>query len=339
MAWNKDKIISNLENLKKEINNSNNDNTKLLYDYNIYLALLKIIDTNLYKKYSIYTIDDINLEKYYEDFVDESINTILTNRSFFYKASIIIEDLKYIIPKLIYKKNIPIYDYYILLNEYLNNNPNLLNIYNELKDNNMFLSLKKSSISLLKGASFETSLNKDKYIYVSKFNSINVSTLVHELAHIEEFNIINDFESKIKYQFSSFTEVYPNFSSQVFCHSNNDSKYRNVFLNDEVSIFHNMKEISNVIDVSLDKLNKKDNCYLVYKDNIDTLLSSIFTLYLYNLYRNDKNKYNEIINYYHSILGKSDTLIWDIIKEIDIKKVLNEEEEHYNNGLVLGKKR
>lgn len=326
MRWNIKLILSLLIENEYKLMNENDDLNKCIILLDI-ISLLEKYYILTGKKYNSKLIRDN--KKNYSSMIYELMhnqkkssqindNLIENNLTFLIKTAISAEEISHKYPKKIYIKKINEIEYLNLVSnffKYINNDIN--NIFMFLKDGYINFSNKKTYTDKKGNCSFMLTSDKS-FINIDYFYK-NLETLPHEIAHAHEFSLYHDYLKKLNWHASTFVETYPNFIELAFadyCLNNNYEQFAFKILN------YYFEEIGIYAEIFLDNLNT-DN----YLKEAKILLNFIFALFMFNIYKNDKNNFNDFLLKFQINKSINDSSIWSLIHEKDILETLEIEKE------------
>lgn len=337
MTWNKEKIEKILNDLQRRILTVKEEPllTTLQHDYKTLIDALKFVDTNTYEQYKDFCTFSSSIHSGLSDFKVESATAFLENREKTTKIQRMIEEKSLKTTRLMFFRKIPIDIQVEMAREFFwaFDNDHFLLLEDLLKDNICFTNKKSDIPDALGKCHFISSL-QESFIIVDSRGGKKVTTLPHEIAHAFEFSILPDFHNQMNWYFSSFVECYPRFIEFLFIDYFIDGKYKHILaelkrnffdclkvtVENYYSILHNLEDY----DVLTNRYTDRDgNGY--YKKNVDYIISDLLAIYMFNLYKNNRDEYEKFILKYHSFKGKSDKEIWELIKGSDVEKAFSQE--------------
>lgn len=337
MTWNKEKIIARLDAVYKRIGTVKDEATllSLTTDYELLLDVIKTIDKKTYNTYRemipVLSHGSDNLERFRLDSFQSCFNhkkTILkilerfNQTGFDYNTKFTLQRIpedEYIDMVLAFFK------------EYDNDHYELL-----LKciDDYVMLTNRRAYCGNVAGKCYSLHNFEEPYILAYKPRSTNISTLPHEIAHAYEFSLIEEYFQRLYWTQSQFLESYPKFIELLFLYKNLDSKYHQLFLNRLIAILNDLSAMiedyqhifltSPLFDSQAGEIISNGG-EVTYKKNLDLIISNLTAFYMFDMYKNNRDDFNQFMFEYRLQMGLSDNSIWDLISGTDMGRALEAE--------------
>lgn len=353
MTWDKNKIENLLTKINYRMNNveSKKELSILMFDY---FSLIEILKT-----FSVYEYQDIianhnlknlkfsDLKDYYEEFYKDSFNCLKNNRDCIFNVSRFVETTKLSSPKLTLNKRIGENIYLDMIGEFFYQfDKEHYNIFKELVDGNIHFAKNDSEVgNRAKGKCYHLLSTEETFIITNFKDRKNVAVLPHEIAHAYELSQLKNIINRSSWHFSTFTESYPKFMELAFLDYFLNSEYSSYFLKLKYYILDSLNLSADYALSYFFNLNSGNEFEFVNipkelkltKKYIDYVISDLFAIYLFNLYKNDKEQFNNVIRKFHSYKGKSDELIWNLISDEKLIEAYKSEINSYYNEVTLSR--
>lgn len=355
MNWEKSKIEELLYNMSDKINNtkSKKELETLKFDYFSLLELLKTYEIEDYQiiinREDFKQLKFSDLKDLYEDFYKDSFECLKINQELLFKVINFIDTTILPSPRMSFNKRISVEVYLKMVAEFFSHyDEEHYKIFKSLVNGN--IQFAKSDIEIgdnAKGKCYHLLSTEDTFIITNFKDKKNISVLPHEIAHAYELAQLKNLIHRSCWHFSSFTESYAKFMELAFLDYYKNSEYKNYFLKSKYQLLDSLKLSSEYAlsfvgllkdDTSID-FTKEKRKYRLAKKYIDYVLSDMFAIYLFNLYKNNREYFDVIIKKFHSYEGKSDELIWHLFTEEDLINSFKEELNTFSKQIVLSRKR
>lgn len=337
MRWNKKKIISTLTSLCEKINNSKDESTIVMLkrDYSTALAVLKLIDYEKYIYYSkLINLENFDYNKYYRNSEITSANAIIDNKDDILDLAILLDEYNFTNISLLLLKKMPKDLYLEAVRIFFKNfSKDCYNLYLELLDGGYVqFANNRQKPDAAKGSCYHIYTEKESYIVTDFKRKDFVETLPHEIAHAYEFSLLDDYNRTINWHVSTFREAYPRFMELAFLdfyiENFKDDKYINLFIETKRTLFESMKAeceyylnqiaLFTTFNQNLGQFICQNNKH-VSKYPIDLIISDFVGVYMFHLYKKDKEELKVFLERYNFIKGYNDYLIWEML---DLKKIM-----------------
>lgn len=336
MKWDKNKIETDLFDLSQRISRVTQEPlfTSLKYDYEILLNVLKFIDYDRYIYFQgLLPLNEEDYSKYYLKFKEESLKAIIKNKDFLFELIKLCETYNFNKPKISMPRTITEDLYIESLRVFFKNfSKEFYDLFLTLVDEDRIYF---TSIGKAKGACYYTVTTQQAYLLTNLNLRNSIGTLPHEVAHAYEFSLIPDFERKVSWHFSAFAESYPRFIQFAFLDFLIDNfqecNYKYFFLEKKREMFDELKALC---EYCVCTNNIEDN-----EELISFIISDFIAIYMYHLYKSDKDALNDFLKKYHNLKGIDDQLIWDLLNIEELKTAFFEESKQFNLEVELSRKR
>ncbi len=224
--------------------------------------------------------------------------------------------------------------------------PEFKNIFDEIINNNTWL-LESNNKNSYGGFFYPQITNPYPYVFYS-YNKNEINYLPHEIGHAYSLhNHEKDYASLINSRNSCFRESFSRFCELALFDYHKNSDYRGVILKYKEHFFSRLQYFFDMDNAKLDRLesyNLKYNIYtdkddhFIFKENLDDIISTLVSIYMFYLYKNDFGKYTEFNQILNENMGKDENKIWEYILSNDLKQSINEECGCLNDEIITYKK-
>ena len=337
MTWNKEKIIARLDDVYKRIGTVQDEIIllSLKSDYELLLDIIKTVDKKTYNIYRemipVLSHDSDNLDIFRLDSFQACFNRRKTILKILerYKQTGFDYNTKFTL------QSIPEEEYVDMVlaffKEYDNDHYELL-----LKclDDYVMLTNRRPYCENVAGKCYSLHNFEEPYILAYKPRSTNISTLPHEIAHAYEFSLMEEYFQRLYWTQSQFSESYPKFIELLFLYKNLDSKYHQLFLNRLIIIFNDLSAMiedyqhilltSPLFDSHTGEIISNGG-EVMHKKTFDLIISNFMAIYMFDIYKNNRNDFNQFMFEYRLQMGLSDNSIWELISGIDMGRALEAE--------------
>lgn len=353
MAWDNNKLKKQLQEFKLAFSSSEDKEFKKIakYDYNVIYEMLKSQDSTLEELDKDLLCQKDEYIDNYSDFLNESFEQLIANKRIFFELSKLMEHLVYKNSKMFPNRSIPFFKLIEMDKEFLAFfNPFLYELMvNNLDEHVEFFKFRNNKSTLNKlGLCYPIFSINESFISIDMRRKGNFDVLPHELAHSEEFFIIDEFANHLCWKVSSFVESYPNFVALAFCDYFENSEYGDLCLEKKQLFFDSIKVMMETyiyhiscmkdFDIKKNKIILENNT-TISKKEIDYLISSFMSIYMLYLYNNETEEFGIFIKKYHSFIGKSDKEIWGLIDFEKLLIAIQNESTRLNESITLSRKR
>lgn len=338
-----EKIIENEEYISEE------EKSRLLLDAYNTMDLIMLISPkykrmNKNEKKQIYEDAVVLIYNTIKDseFINRSINLFLedNNRKMITRIGTNISNKVILFGSYKNRLKIKVPEYLELVEDFAKKLPfAYFDVYKKLKDNNIELDSKRLYKNFF-GFCYCSHYDSEAYVYSSFKNNRCITTLPHELMHVYDVSVIGN---ELMYKYSAFRECMPTFIEFLFCDYLKDNGYLKEASFKRADELDGTKVYGENITNIYEKFENqyKDNdelACLLRRNKINILISDMFAYYIYDLYKNNYEKYCNFVDEYYKYLGKSDENIFYMVSEENLMNGFNYFLE-YNNDEARSLKR
>jgi len=354
MTWDTDKLENILLNLNKQMKSttSKKELATLMFDYFSVVEILKNLEYETYpsviNKHDSKNIKFSDMKEYYEEFYQDSYECLKENQEDLLSMGSYIDTTSIPAPRMSFVKRILEEDYLDMVGDFFSKyDKGHYKIFKNLTKGNIHFAKNEKEVGdQAKGKCYHFLSTDDTYIITNYNNKNNITVLPHEIAHAFELAQLKNIIHRSSWHFSSFTESYPKFIELLFLDFLG-KEHMNYFLKLKYQFFDSLKlsseyALSFISNLDSDEsigFSKDKRKLRLTKKYMDYVVSDLFSIYLYNLYKNDKDKFDMVIKKFHNYKGKSDELIWSLINPDILMDSYKKELDVYRDELFLSRTR
>lgn len=211
-------------------------------------------------------------------------------------------------------------------------------VFEEIISNNTWILDRTKNISF-DGVCYPQITGSNSYIFYT-YNKNVINILTHEMGHAYSFyRHQGDYLSTINCRDSCFRECFPRFSELAFSNYHMNGKYNSNAINLKSNFFDMLQIYFEAYHDGLKNLKSylpeydaytDDNGHYFQKENIDSALGMLVSIYLFYLYKNDPSKYLKVNCLIDENMGMNEEKIWNYISSCCLEDSLFQEHDQFN---------